>query len=130
MQYLFVAAGTVILFLIALILSKKTRNISDNILIIWLLVFLSNIITVSIVTNYSPPFKNGFGFLIEFSESSLFLHGPLLYLYTLSLTKTDFRFSVNYLKHFILFIVSYIYLLTGLFIQIGTNGIGRDLPYL
>ena len=127
MQYLFVSTAALILFMISLLISKKDRRISDNLLAVWLFVFFANLVTLFIVNSVPKPDNLVVGFIIEFSESSLFLHGPLLFFYTFSLTRPNFKLTSNHLLYFIPFFISYLYLIFGLFFEIGSYGFGRQI---
>ncbi|MFN8258533.1 MAG: helix-turn-helix domain-containing protein [Bacteroidales bacterium] len=125
MQYLFVSTAALILFMISLLISKKDRRISDNLLAMWLFVFFANMVTLFIVNSDPKPDNLLIGFIVEFSEASLFLHGPLLFFYTISLTRPNFRLAQKHLLHSIPFFISYLYLILGLFFEIGSQAYGR-----
>lgn len=103
MIYLHTATASLVLFTIALLTGKK-KNLSDYILISWLIVLLSNMIAFFILLTYSPPFNLLNNLLLEFSDTSTFLHGPIFWFYTLSLTKHDFRFNKSDLLHILPFL--------------------------
>jgi AraC-like DNA-binding protein len=103
MIYLHTATASLILFTIALLTGKK-KNLPDYILIFWLVVLLSNMTAFFVLAAYSPPFNSLNSLLLEFSDSSTFLHGPIFWFYTLSLTKPDFRFKNSELLHLLPFI--------------------------
>lgn len=103
MIYLHTATASLILFTIALLTGKK-KNLSDYILIFWLIVLFSNMTAFFVLAAYSPPFNLLNSLLLEFSDSSTFLHGPIFWFYTLSLTKPNFRFNKSDLLHLLPFI--------------------------
>lgn len=104
MIYLHTATVSLILFTIALLMGNK-KNLPNYILIAWLIVLLSNMTAFFILAAYSPPFNFINNLLLEFSDSSTFLHGPIFWLYTLSHTKPDFRFKVSDLLHLLPFVL-------------------------
>jgi len=85
-------------FLAVLILTKKGRNRADVILGIWMMV-----IGIHIFGYYS--FVSGLVFeypkLMWIFLPYAFVHGPLLYLYTLALTRPDRFKSKKWLLHFV-----------------------------
>jgi AraC-like DNA-binding protein len=92
MIYLHTATASLILFTIALLAGNR-KNLSHYILISWLLVLLSNITSFAVLSIYPAPFDLPKQFLLEFSDSSAFMHGPLFWFYTRSLTQPGFRFK-------------------------------------
>lgn len=121
MQYLFVASGSILLFIILLILSKKNKLTSDYLLIIWLSLFVIHFITLFIIVERNSSDVVWQMLILEFSETSVFLHGPLFLLYYFSLTKQNFNFQKNDLIHFIPFILSYSYFLKGILVSSNSN---------
>jgi AraC-like DNA-binding protein len=101
----------------ALIAGKKTRVLSDYILLIWLLLILANLATFFIVSIDNIPKYGWEKALIAFSEVSLFLHGSILWLYTCSLTRPFFRLAARHILHGIPFVAGLICLLLA-----GMNG--------
>lgn len=85
-------------FLAALILTKKGRNTADVILGIWMVV-----IGIHIFGYYS--FVSGLTFkypiLMWLNMPYAFVHGPILYLYTMALTRPDRFKSKKWLLHFL-----------------------------
>ncbi len=118
MSYLYIGCGTLILFIISLIGGKKGKALSDYILMFWLLVFFANIFTLFLLeqNGYSP---NSFSekILFEFSEASIFLHGPFFWFYTLALTKPKFVLHSKHLVHTVLFFASFLFLVWGVIYQ-------------
>ena len=118
MSYLYIGCGTLILFIISLIGGKKGKALSDYILMFWLLVFFANIFTLFLLeqNGYSP---NSFSekILFEFSEASIFLHGPFFLFYTLALTKPKFVLQSKHLVHTVLFFASFLFLVWGVIYQ-------------
>lgn len=68
-------------FLIVLLLSKRPRNVADNVLTWWLFVMMSHLALVTFFRiNVYPE-------LLGIELPFPLLHGPLLYLYTVALTR-------------------------------------------
>jgi AraC-like DNA-binding protein len=113
MSFLYVGSGTLILFFILLLYSKREKNIADKILIVWFVLLLSVIGTIYV----SYHETEGWNWLIEFAESSTFLYGPILWWYTRALTRSEFRFQSGDLLHLIPSLISavflYYFLLSG-----------------
>jgi len=114
MDYLFVASGSLTIFIIALVLGKKSKTLSDYILIFWFLIFVINFISLFILNRATFPLSFWEKIILEFSEVSIFIHGPILWFYTLSLTKPNFRFKPEYMFHAIPFCLSYVYFLVNI----------------
>lgn len=115
MQYLFVASGSLVLFIIALILGKRNRQLSDRILVVWLLIFMVNIVSLFVLYQATIPFNSWEQLIIEFTEVSIFAHGPILWFYTLSLTTENFRLRRGHLYHFMPFFFGYVLFLAHIF---------------
>lgn len=90
--------GLIITFFLAfLLLGKKNKNVSDKILLVWFIVigihlFLFYLNFSKIIFDY--PHLLGVGIIFPF------IHGPMLYLYTATLTN-QVKFSKIQLVHFI-----------------------------
>ncbi len=106
MQYLFVASGGLAIFIIALILGKRRKTASDYILTAWLLLFIVNFITLFILNRASQVFSFWERVVFEFSDASIFLHGPILWIYTLSLSTQNFKPKWTHLYHMVPFTIS------------------------
>lgn len=78
-----IAGITLSIFFSMLILSKKGKNISDKILVIWLFVIAYHFLSFFIELNHYKYYN----ILIEFSGALVFLHGPLILAYILSIHK-------------------------------------------
>ncbi len=115
MQYLFVASGSLTLFIIALVLGKKNRSLPNTILVVWLAVFVANLLSLFVLYEAQPPFSTIQNLILEFSEVSIFAHGPLLWLYTKSLTEVGFRLNRGHLWHFVPFALGYLFFLLFIF---------------
>ncbi len=100
--------GIVITFFLAfLLLGKKNKNTSDNILLVWFVVI--GVHLVLFYLNYTKIIFN-YPFLLGIVIVFPFVHGPLLYLYTATLTH-QINFSKKYLLHFmpVLFVMILFY---------------------
>ncbi len=110
MEILFIASGGLTVFFIILLLTKKGSTLSDRLLILWFSLILINIIGFYVLQKKIDSVQ----FLLELSNASPFLHGPVLWFYTLSLTKFPFRFRWIDLLHGIPFVVSFFILMIPL----------------
>jgi len=104
MIYLHIACTSLILFTIALLIGKQ-KKLPDYILIAWLTIFLSNLATFIYIGGF--PYNFGFwgNLLVQISDSSVFLHGPAFWFFTLSVSKRNFRFAQRDVWHLMPFIV-------------------------
>jgi AraC-like DNA-binding protein len=116
-EYLYIGTGSLILFMIALILGKARKEHSDYIFVLWLVIFLVNVISLTTIMKFGYPGSLPGRILIEFSEASVFIHGPLFWFYTLSLTEPGFQYRKQYLLHFLPFGMSYVLLLVLIFLD-------------
>ena len=118
MSYVYSGCGTLILFIISLVVAKKGKLLADYILIAWLFVFLLNVFTLFLIgqDGYSPKLLSE-KLLFEFSEASIFLHGPFFWFYTLALTQPKFALEKKYLVHVILFVASFSLLVRGAILE-------------
>ncbi|MEO0572227.1 MAG: hypothetical protein AAF039_11025, partial [Bacteroidota bacterium] len=115
MQYLFVASGSLTLFIMALILGRKERSLSNSILVAWLILFVINLISLFILYEAEATFSIPQQLILEFSEVSIFAHGPLLWLYTKSLTEESFSLKREHVYHFVPFGLGYALFLIQIF---------------
>ncbi len=127
MQYLQIASGTIIVFAIALLLSKKGKRIPDYLLVSWFLLFLANIATIFIISQFPFPLKPWMKFVVEISESSLFLHGPFLWFYTRSLTEPGFRIRFVHALHVIPFVICFLTLISSAIRSDDANSLGFQI---
>lgn len=114
MQYLAIGSGTLILFLFALIRGKRNKGLADYIMMIWLFLFLTNIAAIFVINKYGILHFFLIKLLLEFSEASIFLHGPVFWFYTLSLTRISFQFRKKELVHLIPFLAGFAILFKGI----------------
>ena len=87
----------------------------DYIFITWQLLLLLNVVTFIIISRFGYPGFLWGRLLVELSEASVFLHGPLFFFYTLSLTNTGFTINSRKLVHFLPFVICILILLPGVF---------------
>jgi len=105
MGTLYLASSVLSLFFIAILAGKKKKSVSDLLLLAWFVVLFSNVFIFYLIqVDAAPPW------LIEFLNNSVFLHGPLLYLYTSTLTGIKVKLKSRDILHAIPF--AFLYLLT------------------
>lgn len=121
MQYLFVASGSITLFILLLIFGKKEKAYSDYILSVILVSVLLNFTGLFLLNAGKVYFARWEELIFEFNEASIFLYGPLLWFYTLSLTRSAFVFRASDLLHFIPFAVAIVILWRGVLTPIQVN---------
>jgi AraC-like DNA-binding protein len=98
MELLYIASSVLSLFFIMILAGKRNKSNSDIILICWFVLLFSNVLSFYlIIKNVSPMW------LVMFLDHSVFLHGPLLFLYTSALTGVPRKPLINTLLHFIPF---------------------------
>jgi AraC-like DNA-binding protein len=81
MDILYLSASVLTLFFIVILLGKKGKVLSDRILLCWLLLLFSNVFSFYLIRKDSAP-----SLLVIFLDSTPFLHGPLIWLYTSAVT--------------------------------------------
>jgi AraC-like DNA-binding protein len=121
-EYLYTGCATLILFISLLVVAKKGKGLSDYIFLVWLFLLLVNVATFIIIILYNYPPSFGGRLLVEFSEASVFLHGPVFLFYTLSLTTTTFKLGARQVLHLIPFVLCLGILISGI---IYTKGVGN-----
>ena len=100
-------------FLSFLLLTKKGKSIADTILFIWLCLILVHLILYSIISS-NEYLK--FPYLLGLEIPLPLLHGPFLYLYTLTLTsQQDIRPKI--LLHFLPYAIAFIAIIPFLFLS-------------
>lgn len=95
---IFIAGGTLALFFELLLLSKKNKCLCDKILAFWMFImgvhlFLYLFFTRELYLSYP--------YLIGMGSSLPLMHGPLLFLYTGSVTRYFSKWKQKYLLHFL-----------------------------
>jgi AraC-like DNA-binding protein len=94
-------------FLSIIFFTAKTGNQRANRLLAWMLFFLS-LVVADVAICYSG-FIVYAPFLVNSTESLIFLHGPLSYFYAMKLTHPGFRIGKKHFIHFVPFVAHFIY---------------------
>jgi AraC-like DNA-binding protein len=115
MEYLHSASIGLAVFIIALILGKRNRSVSDHFLVLWLCILTVNFVSVFLLNTKNGDFVVWERLLLEFSEASIFIHGPILYFYTLSLTQVSFEVNRRNALHAIPFFLALSLLVVPIF---------------
>ncbi len=103
---IFIAGGTLAFFLEFLLLAKKNKTLSDKILSFWM--FILGIHLFLFYLHFSGlefKYPHSLGIMIPFP----LMHGPLLFLYTGSLTGYITKWKAKYLLHFLPVLIFYGY---------------------
>jgi AraC-like DNA-binding protein len=125
-EFLYAGCATLILFIGLLVIGKKGKGLPDYIFLTWLFVLLINVSTFIIVIRYNYPASLAGKVLVEVSEASVFLHGPIFLFYTLSLSSTNFRLGFRQVVHVIPFVLCLGILISGLLFGQGVNNSTRQ----
>lgn len=99
-------------FLQFLLLTKKYKTLSDKILALWMFIIGIHLFSSYI---YHLGYWDKYPHLVGITHPFPYLHGPLLYLYTVFSLRSDQRFSWKDYMHFAPFILSYIYMIKYFF---------------
>jgi AraC-like DNA-binding protein len=110
MSIVFLFGAVQALFFVVLVLSKKEKHTSDYLLISWLVVMGLQLIGYYAV---HEGLYDSYLFwpVVLLLPPLIYAHGPLLYLYTISLTSSRNAFPLKKLLHFIPLLVSFCYYL-------------------
>lgn len=103
---IFVIGGTLAFFFEILLLSKRNKTLADKILAVWMLI-LGLHLFLFYFTYKGLDFK--YTHLLGIRYPFPFLHWPMLFLYTASLTNYLKRFKLIQLLHFLPFLFFYVY---------------------
>ncbi len=122
MNILYSASGVLTLLFIVLLLSKKQKSLADYILAAWFCLISLVIFTTYVNYNELEAWQG----LFELTDSSVFLHGPLIWFYTLALTGEDFRFRKKDVWHVLPFFICAGYLLLPLWNGETVSGTERN----
>ncbi len=114
MEYLFVASAAITVFILSLILGKDHKVVADFILCGILLTLFTNLVSLFLLNQTVHPFPTWKEAIFEFSEASIFLYGPLLWLYTRSLTEANFAVRTASMIHFLPFLFALGYFFGGI----------------
>ncbi len=101
LAYLHIASLVFSLFFVLLLLSKKDKSLGDYLLVGFFGLLMINFATMFVVAKE----LSGYQFLLELSDASVFIYGPLLWWYVLSYTEVNFRFGPLYWGHGLPFLV-------------------------
>ena len=112
--YVYAGCATLLVFIILLVAGKKGKSLSDNVFLTWMVILLLNVSTFIIISRLGYPASYSLRMLVEFSEASVFIHGPLFLLYTLSLTSSAFKIKFRHVLHFVPFAACMIILLSAI----------------
>ena len=123
MNVLYSASGVLCLFYIGLLLSKPRRERHDYMLAGWFVLILLGIITTYLNHNEMTQWYP----LFEFTDGSVFLHGPIMWFYTRMLTEKGFRFRITDLWHVIPFALGTVFLMIPVIQGGNISNIGRDV---
>lgn len=126
-EYLFSSSIGLTLFIVALILGKKPKTGADYSLLVWLSVFAANFSAFLIFHTQQSELNTWQLVTLEFTEASIFLHGPLLFIYSQALIRISFRFKLKLLWHFLPFLLCIIVLLFPLYRGTTVNKNIRDI---
>ena len=104
--YLHIASLAFTVFFVFLLLSKKGKSLGDYLLMLFFSFLAINYGTMLVISLDLPDYT----WLIEISDASVFLYGPLLWCYVLSFTEIDFRLSPTYWGHTFPFLLTLVVL--------------------
>jgi len=103
---IFIAGGTLAFFFEFLLLGKKPKSLPDKILAFWMFIIGLHLFLYYFFTN-GIDFK--YPHLLGIANPLPLIHGPLLFLYTGSLTGYFPKWNIKYLLHFLPVIIFYCY---------------------
>ncbi len=112
--YLLAASLGLTFFIIALILGKQGKKKADYILAVWFLIFFLNFLSLFLLNLPDAGYQTWKLVLFEFSEASIFLHGPLLFFYAHSLITKSTQIRTGQILHAIPFLIGLSILFAGL----------------
>ena len=120
-EYLYTGCVTLIMFIVLLVAGKKNKMLPDYLFLSWMLLLLINVSTFIVINHYNYPGSVAGRLLVEFSDASVFLHGPLFYFYTLALTHNRFKLHFKNALHLLPLITGITILFTGIGANNGTD---------
>ena len=104
---LYLAGIVITIFLAVLLTGKKNKTLADSILIVWLIVIALHLfLFYFLITGKIYDYPGLMGIQVPLP----LLHGPLLFLYTVALTRRQGRFKMRWLIHLIPVIILYLFL--------------------
>jgi len=110
MSIIFLFGAVQSLFFVVLVLSKKEKYTSDYLLICWLAAMGVHLISYYVVHEEMYDSCLVWPALL-FLPPLIYAHGPLLFLYTMSLINSKYSFELKNLLHFIPLVISLFYYL-------------------
>lgn len=122
MNIIYSASGVLSVFFMILLLSKKQKSLADYILVVWFALILLVIVATYINHNDLSVWQG----LFELTDSSVYLHGPIIWFYTLALTEEHFRFRPGDALHLAPFILGASYLFYPLLNDATISDAGRN----
>lgn len=99
MEHLYLISAGLCGFFIAILLSKRGKQMHDLLLIAWL-----GLILFHVLVSYRQT-SHPYTFLLEMSSTLVFVYGPLLFFYTKAVTTAIFRFQSRFLLHLLPFLI-------------------------
>ncbi len=105
MNIIYSASGVFALFFIVLLLSRQRKKLADYLLVGWFALIFMTMVTIYLINNQLEARA-----LFDLTNTSVYLHGPLLWFYTLSLIKRDFLFRRRDWWHLLPFVFASAYL--------------------
>jgi len=126
-DYIYAGSATLIIFLSLLIGTKQKKELSDYIFIFWLLLLFVNSLSFIIIWRCNYPVSFVGRLIVELSEASIFIHGPVFLFYTLSLTKADLKIKPRNLFHLIPFLFCLIILIAAIMVADGVSATTRQI---
>jgi AraC-like DNA-binding protein len=112
MGTLFIIGIFLSFFLQFLLLTKKDKDTSDQILSVWMFIIGIHLFSYYI---YSLGYWEKYPHLVGITHPVPLLHGPMLYLYVAFSLRKDQHFRWKDYLHFLPFVLSYIYMLLFFF---------------
>jgi AraC-like DNA-binding protein len=100
------------LFLALILVSKQEKNLADRVLAAWLLVIALHL---GLYHHHTTGLKELYPYFLGWAVPLPFLHGPFLYLYSSSLTKSGTLKGRYWYGHFLPALCLYLYILPFLF---------------
>jgi AraC-like DNA-binding protein len=126
MDYLYGGCATLIIFIILLVGTKRLKLLSDYIFLCWMVVLLLNVATFIVINRFGYPASVSLRILVEFSEASVFLHGPVFLAYTMSLTSPAVKFDLRKAIHLVPFLVCLAVLISAIKNKDGADNTTRQ----
>ncbi|MEP7109255.1 MAG: helix-turn-helix domain-containing protein [Ferruginibacter sp.] len=126
-EYIYAGSATLILFIILLVAGKRKKGLPDRIFLTWLVILLVNVATFIVISRFNYPEFLAGRILVEFSEASVFLHGPVFLFYTLSLTTTSFNIGTRQTLHLVPFFIYFLILMVSIGNSTGVSNTIRQV---